>query len=173
MIKATTVYDFPTYKRYALFHLNKGRLYLTIITCAISILGIFVGLYTMIRYGYDGAMMVCLTILSLNLIFQAYLYFFSPRVHYKSNRGFANMKNEFEFDESGITVHSSNPNTDGTSTFNYDVLHKIYETKDSFYLYVNRSQAFLISKDGFTEGNATELSVLLSRKLPPKKYILR
>jgi hypothetical protein len=173
MIKATTVYDYPTYKRYALFHLSKGRLYLTIIPCVISFLAIIIACVSLILFGYNRTLVVCLTVLILYLFLQAYLYFFSPKAHYKSNRGLANLRNDFEFGESGITVRSVNANTDGTSTWNYDVLYKAYETKDSFYLYVNRLQAFIVSKDGFTEGSATELSVLLSGKLPPKKYILR
>ena len=43
-------------------------------------------------------------------------------------------------------------------------LHKVFETKEYFYLYVNEDTAFLVSKNGFKLGNSNDFSEFIKKK---------
>ena len=49
-------------------------------------------------------------------------------------------------------------------TIYYFKLHKVYETKDYFYLYLNKEYSLIVSKEGFTIGNSRKFSEFIKRK---------
>ena len=49
-------------------------------------------------------------------------------------------------------------------TIYYFKLHKVYETKDYFYLYLNKDYSLIVSKDGFTIGNSRKFSKFIKKK---------
>ena len=46
----------------------------------------------------------------------------------------------------------------------YFKLHKVFETKDYFYLYLDEDTAFLVSKSGFKLGTPKDFSEFIKKK---------
>jgi hypothetical protein len=67
---------------------------------------------------------------------------------------------------------SENPQYQGNAKMKYSLLHKVYETNDHIFLFINAVQAYLVDKSQITNGTAEELGVLISKHLTPKKYIV-
>lgn len=55
-------------------------------------------------------------------------------------------------------------------TYAWELLYKAVEAPGAFYLYINKTQAFIVDKAGFTQGNPQDLHGLLLEKLGSKKY---
>ena len=52
----------------------------------------------------------------------------------------------------------------------YKFIKCVYETKDMFYLYVTKNQAFLLRKSDITEGSVSDLQNILKENMPVNKY---
>lgn len=59
--------------------------------------------------------------------------------------------------------------TDFSASIAYDKIYRIYETKDNFYIYLDRNQAYILTKKGFEDGKLETLVPFLKEKLQ-KKY---
>ncbi len=55
-------------------------------------------------------------------------------------------------------------NAEGNSTTFYFKIYKIIETNDSYYIYVNREFAFMVSKKGFVKGDVKSFTKFLKKK---------
>ena len=73
-----------------------------------------------------------------------------------------------QFDHETIEIETHKPEVDAHASYRYTGILKGYERKDAFYLFVDKRRAFLVSKNGFTEGSAEELRMLLINKLGKK-----
>lgn len=56
-------------------------------------------------------------------------------------------------------------NPQGKATTYYIKIYKIVETKEYYYIYISREYAFIVSKIGFTKGNALEFTEFMKKKL--------
>lgn len=75
---------------------------------------------------------------------------------------------EFRFyDFSVITEQESYA---GQSMVHYQNLYRVSETRDMFYLYIDKRQAYLVSKQGFQSGAPDDLRYILQNNIPPRKY---
>ena len=50
------------------------------------------------------------------------------------------------------------------SKINYWKLHKVFETSDFFYLYIDKTHAFLINKNSFNENKSSDFSIFIHKK---------
>lgn len=76
----------------------------------------------------------------------------------------------FVFYDDRLEASVSNTDVKTGSTFFYQNLFRVYETKNCFYLYIDKKQAYLIVKDGFSD---TKDAIALREKLMSvlgKKY---
>ncbi len=78
----------------------------------------------------------------------------------KSDKIADNNTNTFTFFDNYFEVSNKN----GTFNYRYFMLHRIYETKSYFYLYVTRENAFILSKKTFSLGKSEEFSQFLKKK---------
>ena len=78
----------------------------------------------------------------------------------KSDKISDNNTNTFIFFDKNFEVTNNN----GSFKFKYFMLHKIFETNDFFYLYVNKENAFLVAKDSFTFGTPEDFSKFVKNK---------
>lgn len=77
-----------------------------------------------------------------------------------SDKFTTNNTNTFSFFDKNFEVKNLN----GKFNYKYLMLHKVFETSDFFYLYVNRENAFLISKSTFSLGTSKDFSKFISNK---------
>lgn len=79
----------------------------------------------------------------------------------------------FTFEEDHFTEDFTSSDAASQSRILYSALLKVEETERYLYLFNQPSTAFLIDKNGFTQGSAEELKALLRQKLSPDKLSLR
>lgn len=166
LVKNETEY---TYDRY--LNLNKFNMYsakrVSFVVLVVSICVIFLcGIFMILLGQYSNAILY----LVLSVIFTIFI-FTLPKLQTKKIFNSdeilkENIKNTFEFYSDKIKIR----NKKSSSTLEYKDLYKAYETKDTFYLYLNRIQVLMISKDEFEIGDSKLLRKILSEKLG-KKYI--
>ncbi len=94
------------------------------------------------------------------LFYRIYKPKFTVKKEIKSDKISTNNTNTFSFFDKNFVVTNNN----GSFDYKYFMLHKIFETKDFFYLYVTKENAFLLSKNSFTLGTAEEFSEFLKKK---------
>lgn len=166
LVKNETEY---TYERY--LKLNQFNMYtkqkVTLIVLIISVIVIFLcGIFMLVIGSYDRAIFY----IALALVFSA-LYVFLPSIQTKKifksdNLLKSNIKNTFEFYNDRIDISNKTSN----SKLDYQDIYKVYERKEAFYIYLNRIQVLIVSKDCFIMGDAEKLRNLLKEKVG-KDYV--
>jgi hypothetical protein len=73
--------------------------------------------------------------------------------------------NNFIFTNESILVSSKSKTRTGSSTIKYEWIIKACESKDAFYLFVNKQGGLIITKSEITEGNEDQLRAFLSSKI--------
>ncbi len=71
-----------------------------------------------------------------------------------------NNTNTFSFFDNYFIIDNNN----GSFSYRYFLLHKVFETADYFYLYMTKENAFLLSKNSFSLGTSEEFSKFIRRK---------
>lgn len=160
LFKNTTDYTKKEYTEFEKFHINKVHKkskIIFIILCAIIIIDAIL-LITIKSYTYG----ICFLIIGIVFLL---LKLFLPYLHvkniFKSDKITPNIKNNYEFYEDNMKIY----NDISSSDIKYEKLYKVYESKDSFYLYTSKFQAFLVSKNCFSIGNSDDFSKFIENKL--------
>jgi hypothetical protein len=111
-------------------------------------------------------------LLVLILFLPAYflLLSFSMKRVYRQSGKMLEAPHRYEFSEEGMKAEAVGEGVSGTAEYRYDTLYRAFELRDSFYLNVSGSQAFLITKREMDGRTAERIAELLSRKLG-KKYV--
>lgn len=71
------------------------------------------------------------------------------------------MKNTYSFYDKYIQITNSKDDI----KLNYYKLYKIFETKNYFYLYINKNYSFVLSKDGFSIGSPNNFCKFIKKKI--------
>lgn len=69
--------------------------------------------------------------------------------------------NNYKFYKNYFRVESSGKQ----ANILYLKIYRIVETKECYYIYISKENAFIISKDGFIKGNQTEFTKFLKKKV--------
>ena len=81
----------------------------------------------------------------------------------KTNKMYANMKNiYYRFDLQGLFSETASPKIKTTLETDWDNVYRVYESKDSFYIYISNMQAFIIPKSDIVTGTPEELSQMMT-----------
>ncbi len=94
-----------------------------------------------------------------------------PKISYNNSKKLIDSNMQYIFTDDDFTIYSSCKYAMTNGTFKYDFLHKVYETNNCYYLYINKIAAYIIDKNGFENTTPEDLSKFLESKLPPKKFI--
>lgn len=81
--------------------------------------------------------------------------------------------NIYVFTDAVVYIESALPTAIGNSTFSYAHFDSVYETRDTYYLFITKQQAFVLNKSDIFEGSYYDLKYLLTSNLPPEKYIVK
>lgn len=173
-IKNNTLFSKETMKKYISFAMHKGKNYSARRIIAKVYGGIFLGvllismivmLITGIATIVDMIPMIVLIALFISM------YLFITRLPYINGKKLINANMNYIFNNDVFTVITSSKFANTNGTFQYDFLDKVYETDNYYYLYINKSSAHIVDKNGFENTTAGEFSKFLESKLPPKKFI--
>ncbi len=108
-------------------------------------------------------------------LFFAILYFYTRNTagkrSYRKSKSTKGLKYHYEFGLTEFTAAYVNDVSSGSNTAKYSLLFKVYETKDYFYLYINRRSAFILNKASLEPQDALELRSRLQKVLRKKVII--
>ena len=160
LFKNTTQYSKKAYNQFNQFHNNNNVLKYELFTVLIIILLIYC-IVTTIK-----ARIIPLVLLFILILISFVIYrFFGPiRIYKKEVKKKAITKTQsfnFYFYDKYFKI-KDNLNFYKQSYFK---LHKVYETDEFFYLYVNKQYSFIIDKSGFTKGTPQEFSDFIKKKV--------
>jgi hypothetical protein len=89
----------------------------------------------------------------------------------KTNKMYTNMKNiYYRFDRQGLFSETASPKLKTTLETDWDNVYRVYESKDSFYIYISNMQAFIIPKVDIITGTPEELSQMMTELIGKKYY---
>lgn len=173
-IKASSKYNWETIKKFNRFHnFKRGKFKIVcnvlLVLCTIIILADTV--ISLIFNTFSGDTLSRLLIWIFVTIMLIFVYFIMPKVAFKKNKVGKNSENLFTFREDTFEIEGSNGNYNGKSEIKYSVLHKIYETREFLYIYINFNQAYIVDKK--TISDEALLRELLVSKIGNKKYIYK
>ncbi|HOB34354.1 MAG: YcxB family protein [Firmicutes bacterium] len=141
--------DYSLYRKFFKFHSNRGFLkYLSAfvyILLAVGIIG--TGLLLLLCPGLrlQFYLILFLVVLGLKLLMDYGL----PKLAYKNT--LAAFKQTVRLFSDHFITEAHRENHSGQSTTQYTALHRAYENKEMFYLYIARGQAFLLPKAAMAE----------------------
>ena len=102
-----------------------------------------------------------LIIILLGVLFFVYRNWYPNYLKSKQKKKVKNpLRNTYSFYKNYFTTS----NKEGTSTTLYFRIHRVIETKNNFYIYLNKECAFVVSKNGFILGKGMDFSTFLRKK---------
>lgn len=159
LFKNKTQYTKDTYAKFLKFHDSKYGFKYMIVTILLVIMLIYCVILTLI----NKLWLLGITFILSTIIFIAYRFFYPVSQVKKELKGKAISKEKsftFKFYERSFKVVDKI----NYSQLPYWKLKKVFETNDFFYLYIDKTHAFLVKKDGFTYGNVNDFSKFIKKK---------
>ena len=160
LFKNSTQYSKKIYNQFSQFHNEKFSFSYNIFTIFILILLIYCFIMTIKN-----------KIISLAIIFTVALILFvgyrlfNPMFFYKKEVNKKAITKEKVFKFYFYNTYFKIRDNLSYNTIHYFRLYKIFETKDFFYLYLDKKYSFIIDKKGFTHGTAEEFSKFIKNKM--------
>jgi len=74
----------------------------------------------------------------------------------------------FYFEEDRVRLHQISILGEFSDEYFYDELFSVYKSKKYYFVFVTRTRAFIIDKEGFVSGNEKELDEFLTNNLKEK-----
>ena len=160
LFKNKTKYTKEIYEKYLQFHQNKFGNKYTFITI-VTILLLCFCIITNLKYSNYFTGFLLLIILSIFCFYR----FFYPTKKVEKELKTDKFKNEKEFTFTFYEKFFVISDKKNSEKIKYWKLHRVYETEDFFYLYINKDHAFLLDKTTFTKGNTSEFLKFLKKKI--------
>lgn len=172
ILENETIINYETYKKFYLFALFKGRYYKMgpKLFYIISAIGIFVSLITGFVFGFDSVIKIFLILFIILIAVMSLLIFYLPKKYYKSAEKIYQGINRYKFFDDYFQAEMDNGSAKGTSNIKYDALYKVYEIPEYFYIFISRSQAYMVDKSGFNIIELDSLTAIFKNVLGKKYY---
>jgi len=173
LFEATTKYTKESYTEFQRFNLLRGSTLgkFMIVFLAFCIIW---GIIIIASYFIENDNIFQL-ISGVLFIITGIVFLFSPQSStywlYIRNRALFDVGMEYRFYDDHFTGTAVGSAVKGDNEVKYNGLQKIWERKDCFYIIVNSVQSFMLGKDSFTLGTPEEFTAMMTKILPPKKFI--
>lgn len=160
LFKNKTTFSQENYMKLVAFHQKKNNWKYWLYTATFSILLIICLAFQLIAKDYLFVF-ICLFILFGFLAYRFINPYHKTRKELSSDKVQNHMINYYFFYEKYFKIK----NKLGTSKLKYYKLHKVYETKEYFYLYIAKDYAFILDKNGFEIGSTKQFSQFMKHKM--------
>ena len=145
--------------------LHKIKLWLILLAVTALVTVPFILQFT--GFGVDAKVIIAFCLVLIVDIFYLVSYFVVPR--YALNRSpLLGLTIVFTFLDSIFAMDALTKKGSDRSTFKYSELVKVRESKQDLYLYITKSQAFIVDKSGFSEEELAELKNYINSKIEGK-----
>lgn len=151
LFKNKTAYSKEIYDRFLEFHRNKFGFKYKLYN--IIVIGIILAciVYSVGYKAYTTSVVFCI-ILVIFIIWRFLKPVAEVAKDYNSDKVKKSTIYTFNFYDKYFTVQDKKT----VSKIKYYKLYRLFQTKDFFYLYIDKSHAFLIDKSGFFKGNSVD-----------------
>ena len=151
LFKNKTTYSKEIYDRFLEFHRNKFGFKYKLYN--IIVIGIILAciVYSVGYKAYTTSVVFCI-ILVIFIIWRFLKPVAEVAKDYNSDKVKKSTIYTFNFYDKYFTVQDKKT----VSKIKYYKLYRLFQTKDFFYLYIDKSHAFLIDKSGFFKGNSAD-----------------
>lgn len=159
LFKNKTKYTKQTYKKYLEFHQQKYGLKYKFHTITIILLLCFCIICNITSKNF---LLVCLLLFALAIF--CFYRFFYPIKKIQKELKTKKFKKEQEFTFSfykNFFIISDGKNSE---RIKYWKLHKVFETNEFFYLYMNKDHSFLLNKSSFIKGAPSAFSKFIKQR---------
>jgi len=160
LFENTTTYSSDIYKEFVKFHNKKYNLqyhlYTLFVLCLIVFCMVSQFLYNNISLG-----ILFIFIMILFLIWRVFHPYFFVKKEAKSDKVQKRLTNTYSLYDNYMEIK----NNKNIVKLKYYKLYKLFETENNFYLYISKSHSFVLSKTGFSIGNADEFYRFLKKKM--------
>ena len=159
LFKNTTIYSKKIYDEFLEFHKNKYKYSYTLYTALIILAFLFCMGMQLKYHNYTLAIIFVFCI----ICFFSWRYFRPiSQVVKDYNSDVIQKEKEFSFYfyEKNFVIKYKN----SSCSFKYTTLYRVLETKNFFYLYVDKNHSYLIDKKGFSIGKPEEFSKFIKKK---------
>ena len=163
-IKITTIYSedvIKSFLRIFYFERIKNIRIILNILIVILILYFFINIYNSNILDYIAFIFALFGILELNTNMM-------PSINYKRIKNkkdnIINAKIKYIFKKNNFQI-----TTDKDEYIDYDKLYKVINTKDAYYLYINKNSAFIVDKTNLKDEDITILNNKFKEKVPVYK----
>ena len=102
----------------------------------------------------------------------ALLVFGIPRLTYKKLGRLKDSVSEYAFGDAGLTAYMSKDGIKQQAEISYDIIEKVIETREFFFIYQTKNTAFYVDKKTLEGGTAEDIRAKFAPRLG-KKYIVR
>lgn len=165
LFKNKTKYTKKIYEKYLQFHQNEfGDKYT--FTTIVTILLLCFCIITNLKYSNYSTALVFI----IFIILFCFNRFFYPTKKVQKELKTEKFEKEKEFTFTFYDKFFVISDKKNSEKIKYWKLHRIYETEEFFYLYINKDHAFLLDKSTFTKGNTSEFLKFLRKKIWYKVY---
>ena len=148
LFENTTTYTSDVYREFVEFHNKKYNLKYNLYTLFMLALIVFC---MVLQFSYSNVSLgiLFLLIMIVFLIWRVFHPFFFVKKEANSDKVKKQLTNTYSFYDNYIEIKNDN------DSFNlrYFKLHKVFETENNFYLYINKNYSFVLDKNGFSIGN--------------------
>lgn len=160
-IKTTTTYSEEKIKTFLkIYYFERIKTTRILINILIAILII----YFFINYKYNAWLDFIVFIFALFGILELNTNML-PNINYKriqnKKDNIINTKIKYIFKKNNFQI-----TTDKEEYIDYDKLYKVINTKDSYYLYINKNRAFIVDKNNLKDEDITILNYKFKEKVP-------
>lgn len=168
LYKAKSKITKENYIKFNNFHLKKKNVAISVIfyVCIVIIYIAAISLLLMREHIFEGILYFIFA--TFFLLWQIFLpKIFVNRI-LKTDKITGKTENEFKFGKEKFSIS----NEYGMATISYTDLHRIYETNEFYYLYLNNRQAYIVEKQGLRKEEIEGISNIFKDALG-KSYILK
>lgn len=156
----TSTYTLEAYKKFIEFHNRKYNFKYNAYTFFIICLCLFC-MVLQFRYGNIGLGILFILIL-VGFIFYRILH---PLFFIKKEANSSKIKNQttniYTFYDDFVIIKSE----EKEAKLSYYKFYKVFETKDRFYLYLNKNYAYILFKNNFSIGESKQFMPFMKKKL--------
>lgn len=174
MVKAVyknDVKEFKSFVRYTALIFN-GKIYSAVAFGSVGILGLVLAIGT-VNVIFFGASLIFLAFAGVSIAMNIAAANRAADKMLKNSSDFTKITNEFSFGENDLSVITKTGKHEQTREALYSQLHAVAERKKYFYIYANRKIAYIIKKEGITEGTEEELRAIFFVNFDKKHYKCR
>jgi len=169
-VSVTTSYDYKQLLRFQYFHLRQRKaMWIFVAVCDGLLLWLFLSAFYM--YGWCTEVYFDLAMLLLIGLAVPLITFGMPRITTKKAESL-NSVCSYSFEAEGFHLESTTEKISEDAFIKYKSIHRVYETKTCFYIYISTMQAYILDKNGFTEGTPADLRKLLRDAVEPSRMKL-